>query len=99
MSLARRFVAAPQDTMVPKPTKPTRAMAKPSSIPVMKRRMSAARPTMPIATSLIVAPEDLHDVRDHHHALDEAAHPHADDDGIEGHAQRGGHLPCRAEGH
>jgi len=47
---ARRFRAAGKETIVPKPTKPTRAMAKPSSIPVRKRRMSAPSPTTPTRT-------------------------------------------------
>ena len=40
-------MAAPHDTMVPNPTKPTRAMAKPSSMPVKKSRISAAEADEP----------------------------------------------------
>src|SRR4030065_159577 len=79
--------------MVPKPTKPTRAMAKPSSIPVKNRAISAPRPMTPTSTSLILAAKYLHDVGDHDQALHQAGGPHAEGDGKEGHAERGGRGP------
>ena len=66
------------------PTKPTSAMAKPSSIPVRKKSSSDARPRSPTSTSLIESSLlDLDDIADHDQALDETADADPIGDGVE----------------
>lgn len=54
-SLTSRLQAALKSTRQAKPTKPTTAMPKASSMPVRNTRTSISKPTIPVTTSFILA--------------------------------------------
>jgi hypothetical protein len=79
--------------MMLNPTKPTMAIANPSSMPVRNMSNTTARPMIPMVTSFIFPSEDLDDIADQHQTLDEATDPHPISNRIERHLQGKRDLP------
>jgi hypothetical protein len=72
-SLARRFIAASKELVYANPAKPTRIIAKLSSMPVENKRSKITIPMMPTVVSFMFPFPDPYDIADEHKTLNEAA--------------------------
>src|SRR4030067_435919 len=87
MSVAKRSNPESNDLTQLKPTKPTMAMAKLNSMPVMNKAKSMARPRSPIIMSFICTSTDLQYIAEQHQRLYEKGTPKAIGNRVERHLE------------